>query len=268
MDDDFSGDYIAGFHYSRNYLARESQRMSSKGRWERQRDGYLEESGQVYYYSYPIESQNVAGVGQILKNGFEFTTILKAFSDQGLYYDDLVLGADSVKQVGGRVEVSGRTGAKTFRVFVVKYPTGWRVAQSQIWFRPKTVDLVSEVSLAGWTKSGVVELPKSGDGIVKVLTPTQVAIRPTRFLTAFETLKPSVPLSLKDIYRPFTIVVAGPTKTLQMTAKGELVESSGILRAQTNPWAWLYVISVAGLVFFSALLFSQSRIRRSASRKT
>ena len=139
--------------------------------------------------------------------------------------------------------------------------------KSELRFRRSDVDLVSEVSLQEWTKDGNVELPITGSGIVKGVAPSSIALTPSKFVTALETLEPSTSLTLKDIFRPFTVVVAGPTKLLQMTARGELVESSGKLRPQTNPWAWLYVSSVGGLVFFSALLFLQNRTRRGLTRK-
>ncbi len=267
MAKSYAGTYTVGFHGSTPYLIRNYTRRSSNGNLDQINDGYLQNDGIVYWFEYAKDYPQIAGVGTIKDNGYPFTSVLDAFEDQGITYDELIARADSVKRTGNKAEISGQTEGKSFKITVIKLETGWRVERSQMWFRKTTADLVSEVNLSEWTKKGSVELPRNGSGTFTGVEPAPVALRPSTFVTDFSTLERSEPLTLRDIYRPFTVVVAGPTKTLQMTAKGELVESSGILKAETNPWAWLYVSSVAGLVFFSALLLTQHRTRRSLSRK-
>lgn len=271
-DRKFSGDCTVGFHEGANFIKKTVMHTTKAGLTHKMTYGYLGSDGKVYAFNYADDYKSIPGVGSIESNGFDAPSVLSAYEHQGVRYSELARAASAIAGSGSHKTLTGVREGHPFRIVVQHFPFGWRVVELQVEYRVSKIDLRFEATLEGWTNSKGVTLPEHGTMKIRSVNPANQGRRaeglpPNGFQCDFSTLRPSTKLTLQDVFRPGTFVVAGPYKLLQMTESGELVDGSGLLKKPFLPWNIAYVLSVAGLVFFSSLWFWQYKRRTAGSRR-
>ncbi|MBV6489724.1 MAG: hypothetical protein IT202_02575 [Fimbriimonadaceae bacterium] len=263
------GSWTAGFHDRANFLKITKKHTTKAGLTHPLTEGYLECNGILYQFQYPGDHAKSPGVGSVEQYGNMVRSVLSAYEEQGLRYEDLVRSADSITGAGKRRTVAGQHEGHPYTIVVERFPFGWRAVEFNIEYLESTRAFRTQGRLEDWTDALGITLPKRGfmtlSPVVFVRGEVAQAHRP--FECDFSSLKPSKKLTLRDVFYPGTFVVAGPTKLLQMTESGELVDGSGLLKKPFLPWNIAYVVSVAGLVFFSSLWFWQYKRRTVGSRR-
>ncbi|MCZ7581162.1 MAG: hypothetical protein M5U21_10130 [Fimbriimonadaceae bacterium] len=265
------GTWTVGFHDRANFLKITRNHTNKAGVTNPLTRGYLRWNDTLYEFNYGgSEAKRTVGGGSISSNGFIPQSVLMAYEERGLRYEDLVQSADSITGAGKQRTVTGQHEGHPYTIVVERFPFGWRVVEFNIEYLSGSFASRTRGRLEGWTDTAGVTLPQRGSRLLKPVNPAFAGPRkrlPQVFECDFSTLKPSTKIALTDVFRPGAFVVAGPYTLLQMTESGELVDGSGLLKRPFLPWNIAYVVSVAGLVFFSSLWFWQYKRRTVGSRR-
>ncbi|KXK13237.1 MAG: hypothetical protein QY327_00015 [Fimbriimonadaceae bacterium] len=265
------GYWTAGFHEGANFLKITRNHTNKAGVTNPLTMGYLRWNDILYQFNYGgDETKRTVGGGSISSNGYIEQSVLMAYEQCGLRYEDLVQSADSITGAGKQRTVTGQHEGHPYTIVVERFPFGWRVVEFNIEYLSGSFASRTRGRLEGWTDKAGVTLPQRGARHLEAVNP-EFAGRgkrhPRVFECDFSTLKPSTKLTPLAVFRPGAFVVAGPYTLLQMTESGELVDGSGLLKKPFLPWNIAYVLSVAGLVFFSSLWFWQYKRRTAGSRR-